>query len=173
VGRKERVESALRERLAELITREIKDPRVSAAGVLGVSKVECTQDLSVAKVWVSIYADDKVAEKAITALNAAAGFLRGPLGRSLNLVRPPELRFARDVTAEMAIRLRAVVQDDEARARAVGREPGEAPAAPASASDAEPGDAEPADVAAAAELENGGAAAEPDVDGAADADKPA
>ena len=58
MGRKERVESAMRERLAELIAREVKDPRVSAAGVLGVSKVECTPDLSVAKVWISVYADD-------------------------------------------------------------------------------------------------------------------
>ncbi len=138
MGRKERVESALRERLAELISREVKDPRVQAAGMLGVSKVECTPDLSVAKVWVSIYADDKVADRAIDGLNKAAGFLRGPLGRSLNLVRPPELRFARDITAEMAIRLRGIVQEDEAKARAVGREPGEAPPAPAD--DAVPAD---------------------------------
>ena len=127
MGRKERVESAIREVLAELISREVKDPRVSAAGLLGVSKVECTPDLSVAKVWISIYADDKVARKAIDGLTAAAGFLRGPLGRKLNLVRPPELRFARDVTAEMAIKLRGIVQEDEAKAREVGREPGDAP----------------------------------------------
>lgn len=138
MGRKERVESALRERLAELITREVKDPRVAAAGVLGVSKVECTQDLSVAKVWISIYADDKVADKAIDGLNKAAGFLRGPLGRSLNLVRPPELRFARDVTAEMAIKLRAVVVEDEAKARAAGRELGEAQVTASAAADPDP-----------------------------------
>lgn len=127
MGRKERVESAIREVLAELIAREVKDPRVSAAGVLGVSKVECTSDLSVAKVWISIYADDKVAKKAVDGLTAAAGFLRGPLGRKLNLVRPPELRFARDVTAEMAIRMRSIVLEDEAKAREAGRDGPEPP----------------------------------------------
>jgi ribosome-binding factor A len=136
VGRKERVESAIREVLAELISREVKDPRVHAAGLLGVSKVECTPDLSVAKVWISIYADDKVAKKALDGLTAAAGFLRGPLGRRLNLVRPPELRFARDVTAEMAIKLRGIVQEDEAKARAAAAD------APAAADDVTPPDDE-------------------------------
>lgn len=136
MGRKEKVESAIREHLSDLIAREVKDPRVQAVGLLGVSKVECTPDLSLARVWISIYADDAVAEKALKGLTAAAGFLRGPLARRLNLARPPELRFARDVTAEMSIKLRGIVQDDAARARAAGRgdegaSPGDAVAAPA------------------------------------------
>lgn len=122
MGRKERVESAIREGLADLIMREVKDPRVQAAGVLGVSQVECTPDLSVARVWISIYADDKVAEKAIAGLRAAAGFLRGPLGRRLQIQRPPELRFDRDVTAVMSQKLRDIVKEDEAKAKESGRD---------------------------------------------------
>lgn len=122
MARKERVESAIREQLAELIAREVHDPRVQAAGVLGVSQVECTPDLSVAHVWISIYADDKVAEKAIAGLRAAAGFLRGPLGRRLQIQRPPELRFERDVTAVMSQKLRDIVKEDEARAKESGRD---------------------------------------------------
>ncbi len=133
MGRKERVESAVREHLAELIAREVKDPRVHAAGVLGVSQVECTRDLSVAHVYISIYADDKVAEKAMAGLRAAAGFLRGPLGRRMQIQRPPELRFERDGTAEMAQKLRTIVQEDEAKARASGRD--EEAAAPEPAAD--------------------------------------
>ena len=127
MGRKEKVESAIRAELADLIAREVKDPRVSAAGVLGVSKVECTPDLSVARIYVSIYADDKVAAKAITGLRAAAGFLRGPLGRRLQLQRPPELRFEHDNTAVMSQKLRDIVKEDEAKARESGRD--DAPAA--------------------------------------------
>jgi ribosome-binding factor A len=123
VGRKERVESAIREGLSDLIAREVKDPRVSAAGVLGVSKVECTSDLSVAHVWISIFTDDdKVATKAIAGLRAAAGFLRGPLGRRLQLQRPPELRFEHDVTAVMSQKLRDIVKEDEAKAKESGRD---------------------------------------------------
>lgn len=129
MGRKERVESALRECLAEMVSRDVKDPRVQAAGIIGISRVECSPDLSLARVWVSIYADDAVAEKALLGLRGAAGFLRGPLGRRANLARPPELRFELDVTAAMSQKLRGIVQDDVARARAAGRgEPERSPA---------------------------------------------
>jgi ribosome-binding factor A len=136
VGRKEKVESAIQAELSDLIAREVKDPRVQAAGVLGVSKVECTKDLSVAHIYVSIYADDKVAAKAIAGLRAAAGFLRGPLGRRLNLQRPPELRFEHDVTAVMSQKLRDIVREDEARAKESGRD--DTAAAPPATPDAEP-----------------------------------
>ena len=133
MARKDRVESALREELATMIAREVKDPRVSAVGVIGVTKVECTQDLSVARVYVSIFADDTVAKKALAGLTASAGFLRGPLGRRLNLQRPPELRFVRDESAEINLRLATIVREDEAKAKAAGRGPDGAPA-----KDAEP-----------------------------------
>lgn len=123
MSRKERVESAIRAQLSELIAREVHDPRVQAAGVLGVSQVECNKDLSVAQVWISIYTDDdKVADKAMAGLRAAAGFLRGPLGRRLQIHHPPELRFERDVTAVMAQKLRDVVKEDEAKAQASARD---------------------------------------------------
>jgi ribosome-binding factor A len=137
VGRKERVESAIREQLADLIAREVKDPRVQAAGVLGVSKVECNKDLSVAQVWISIYADDKVAAKAIAGLQAAAGFLRGPLGRRLQIHHPPALRFEHDATAVMAQKLRDIVKEDEAKARESARDD-DAPAADGDAASTKP-----------------------------------
>lgn len=137
MGRKERVESALRQSLADLVTREVKDPRVQAAGIIGISKVECSPDLSVARVWVSIYADEAIAEKALLGLRGAAGFLRGPLGRRANLARPPELRFELDVTAVMSRKLRDIVQEDVARARAAGRSEGD-DAAPGALADRAP-----------------------------------
>lgn len=134
MGRKERVESALREHLAEMVAREVKDPRVQAAGIVGISRIECTSDLSVARVWVSIYGDDKVAARALAGLQGAAGFLRGPLGRRLNLSRPPELRFELDATAVMSRKLREIVEEDVVRAREAGRGPDEpAPVVAASA----------------------------------------
>ena len=76
MSRKDRVEhfefigeslpQAMRDELATLIAREVKDPRVSAAGVVGVARVECTPDFSVAKVYVSIFADDSVAASTVT-----------------------------------------------------------------------------------------------------------
>ena len=133
-GRKAKVEGALRDALAELIAREVKDPRVHAAGLVSVTRVECNVDLSVANVYISIFPDARHKgdpDKAVAALASAAGFLRGPAGRALAMRHPPELRFVRDVGAQVGLDLAAIIREDEEKARAAGRVPGEAqPAAP-------------------------------------------
>lgn len=124
--RKAKVEHALRDVLAELVRREVRDPRVAKAGLLSISKVELNVDLSVANVYVSIIGPGGIsaekAEAAVAALGRAARFLRGPAGRELNLAHPPELRFLLDRSAEMQERIRDVLREDLAKARAAGRE---------------------------------------------------
>ena len=129
--RKQRVEHGLRDVLTEMIAREVKDPRVRAATLLTVTKVELNVDLSVANVYVSIIGDDATADGVLAGLAKAAGFLRGPVGRKLNLQHAPELRFLADASIDMSEKLAAIIRDDEERARAAGREIGLAPAAPA------------------------------------------
>jgi ribosome-binding factor A len=127
--RKQRVEHGLRDVLTEMIAREIKDPRVRAATLITVTRVELNVDLSVANVYVSIVGDDATADGALAGLAKAAGFLRGPAARELALQRAPELRFHADPSLDMTEKLAAIVRDDEERARAAGREP-EAPRGP-------------------------------------------
>lgn len=121
--RKAKVEHALREVLSELVRKEVRDPRVSRVGLVSITRVELNVDLSVANVYVSIIGGtQQQAEAAVLALGRAAKFLRGPAGRELNLAHPPELRFLLDRSAEMHERLREVVLEDEAKARAAGRQ---------------------------------------------------
>jgi ribosome-binding factor A len=127
--RKQRIEHGLRDVLTELIAQDVRDPRVRAATLITVTRVELNVDLSVATVYVSIIGDDATADGALAGLAKAAGFLRGPAGRELHLQHAPELRFRRDVSIDMSEKLAAIIRDDEDRARAAGREPG-APAAP-------------------------------------------
>lgn len=114
-SRKARVAEAIRDNLSEMIAREVKDPRVTAAGVVSVTHVDVNADLSVATVYVSVYGDERAADRAIEGLRGAAGFLRGPLGRRLRLVRPPELRFMRDTGIAFGMELAKIVREDEAR----------------------------------------------------------
>jgi ribosome-binding factor A len=130
--RKQRVEHGLRDVLTELIAREVRDPRVLAATLITVTRVELNVDLSVATVYVSIVGDDAAADGALAGLAKAAGFLRGPAARELHLQHAPELRFRRDASIDMSQKLAAIIRDDEDRARAAGREPGEPSSAPAS-----------------------------------------
>jgi ribosome-binding factor A len=131
--RKQRVEHGLRDVLTEMIAREVRDPRVRAATLLTVARVELNVDLSVATVYVSIVGGDAVVAGALAGLAKAASFLRGPVGRKLNLQHAPELRFVADVSLDMTEKLAAIIREDEERARAAGRtagEPGPEPAPP-------------------------------------------
>jgi len=122
--RKARVEHALRDVLTQLIASEVKDPRVRAATLITVAKVELNVDLAVANVYVSIIGDDATADGVIVGLNKAAGFLRGPVGRQLSLQHAPELRFIQDVSIDVSAKLAAIVREDEEKAKAAGRTAG-------------------------------------------------
>ncbi len=121
--RKARVEHALKEALQAAISTDVKDPRVRAAALVTVSKVEMNVDLAVANVYISVVGDDAVADGVVAGLKKAAGFLRGPIGRELNMQHAPELRFMLDVSVDMSAKLAAIVREDEAKARAAGRDP--------------------------------------------------
>ena len=128
--RKVRIEHGIRDTLTEVIAAEVKDPRVHAPSLLTITKVELNVDMSVATCYVSIVGPPKVADAALAGLVKAAGFLRGPVGRQLQLQHAPELRFLADRSIDMTEKLAAIVRDDEQRARAAGRSPGVAEPAP-------------------------------------------
>ena len=128
--RKARVEHALRDVLTELIASDVKDPRVRAATLLTVTKVELNVDMAVANVYVSVIGDDHTADGVLAGLTKAAGFLRGPASRRLALQRAPELRFHLDASVDMSEKLAAIVREDEEKARAAGRELPPSPSSP-------------------------------------------
>jgi ribosome-binding factor A len=97
-----RIDAELQKALAVIISRELKDPRV---GFTTVTRVEVAQDLSRAKVYVSIIGDRHRAKLTLQALDHAAGFLRGELGRVVALRHTPELTFIEDRSTEKAIEM--------------------------------------------------------------------
>ena len=137
-ARKNRVEHGLRDVLQAAIANDVRDPRVRAATMVTVSKVEVNVDMSVARVYVSIVGDEATADGVIAGLQKAAGFLRGPVGRELNLQYAPELRFIADLSVDMSDKLAAILREDAERARAAGRVVGEAEPTPPAEPAAEP-----------------------------------
>lgn len=97
--------------LGTLVSQELKDPRM---GFTTVTRVEATQDLRFAKVYVSIIGDRHVARQTMDALEHAAGFLRGELGHQIKLRYTPELTFVEDRSTERAIELSKTLRDAEA-----------------------------------------------------------
>lgn len=85
------------------VMRELKDPRIS--GMLTVVKVEVTNDLSYAKVYISAMEGMAVAKESVKGLTAAQGYIRRQLGSRLHLRKSPELRFIADDSIEKGFEL--------------------------------------------------------------------
>ena len=102
-------EDILRELTA--ILRTVKDPRVTAA-MLSIVRVEVTNDMSYAKVYVSAMEGMEAAKAAVKGLISAQGYIRHALGAALHLRHVPELRFVPDdsiaYSADIARRLNAL-----------------------------------------------------------------
>jgi ribosome-binding factor A len=112
--RSRRVAQQIQQALSELIRREVRDPRL---GMITLTEVRMSNDLSHAKVYYSVLGADP--QQAGEILAAAAGMLRGPLGRVLGIRHSPELHFVQDELIESGARLSALIQkavrDDVAR----------------------------------------------------------
>ncbi|MBD5632945.1 MAG: 30S ribosome-binding factor RbfA [Candidatus Eremiobacteraeota bacterium] len=101
-----RIDHELQRELAKLISTELKDPRL---GFVTVTRVEITNDLQTAKVFVSIIGDRHVAKQSMEALERAKGFLRGELGHAVSLRHTPAISFVEDRSTERAIALSQVL----------------------------------------------------------------
>ena len=99
-----RVADQIQRDLAELIARELKDPRV---GMVTINAVEVTPDYAHAKVFFSLLTGDP--EEASAGLNAAAGFLRNGLFKRLHIHTVPTLHFVFDRTTERAADMNALI----------------------------------------------------------------
>ena len=92
-SRQQRVAEQIRRELAVLIQQEVRDPRV---GMATVSAVEISRDLSCAKIFVTILDTQEDPEKrqvSLNILNNSTRFLRGQLGRRMQLRTVPSIRF--------------------------------------------------------------------------------
>ena len=71
----------------------MKDPRI---GFITVTGVDVTNDLSQAKVYLSVLGDDEQKAPSLKGLEKASGFLRSELGKRIRLRHVPELIFKFD-----------------------------------------------------------------------------
>jgi ribosome-binding factor A len=104
-----RVSRQILQDLAEIIEREVKDPR---AGMITLTSVQVTPDLHTAKVYFSRMGTPTEREEAKRVLDHAAGFLRRELGARLRLRYVPELRFYIDDSLDVSERINELLDRD-------------------------------------------------------------
>jgi ribosome-binding factor A len=105
--RPEQVAGTIRQVIADALTREIRDPRV---GFVTVTGVFVTNDLSHARVTVSVPGDEAEKARAIQGLQSAAGFLRSRAARALTTRTVPELHFELDKGVGHAARIEELLE---------------------------------------------------------------
>lgn len=103
--RSERVAAQLRRDIALIIQQEVRNPDV---GFVSVSEVEVSRDISMARVYVTVF-DPEQAVVSIKALNKAAGFIRSRLGKQMRMRSVPELRFLHDASVETGTAVDALI----------------------------------------------------------------
>jgi len=86
-----RISEDVKRQLVSIIS-QLKDPRVNES-IISVLRVDVTNDLSYATVYVTSLDGMKMAEKAVEGLNSAKGFIKREIGKNLEIRKIPELIF--------------------------------------------------------------------------------
>jgi len=104
-GRPQRLGDLIQRELSDLIRLEVRDPRV---GMLTITSVDVSPDLSHAKVFFTVLEKEKI-PGTLQGLKRSAGFLRRQLARRLSIYTCPELRFEYDESVERGDRLSRLI----------------------------------------------------------------
>jgi len=105
--RMRRVNESVRAVVAEGLG-ELKDPRI---GMVTVTGVHVTPDLAEARIFISVFGNDKKRAATLAGLESARGVLQAKLGRQLSLRRTPMLTFSYDDSVERGVRMTKLIED--------------------------------------------------------------
>lgn len=118
--RPEKVAERIKEEVSQIIAGDLKDPRV---GFVTVTDARVSPDLRHARIYISVMGSDQDIESSLAALRSASGYIRHELGRSLHLMRTPELHFEFDQTAMSAARIEEILKEESEKLRAQEESP--------------------------------------------------
>jgi ribosome-binding factor A len=112
--RTEMLGSTIQKELAQIIMRELNDPRLT--GMPSITRVKVSPDLSVADVYMTIMGTEGQQNAALNALRHSAGMMRTKLTKLLSLRQSPYLKFHIDenLKKELAVleTLRVVAEEN-------------------------------------------------------------
>ncbi len=97
--RLQRISDRIRNELAEMLVKEVQDPRLSG---ISVTDVKVDRELAFADIYVSAVEGQERTREVMEGLHSASGFLRRELAVRVDLRVFPKLRFHWDPTPERA-----------------------------------------------------------------------
>ncbi|HWH76836.1 MAG TPA: 30S ribosome-binding factor RbfA [Candidatus Binatus sp.] len=100
--RSDRVGDLIVELIAELLRKDIRDPRVQAVTLTGV---KVSKDLRHARVYFNLLGGQSERAQVLAGLKSATGFIRAKVSKQLNLRFVPEIEFSYDESEDEAQRI--------------------------------------------------------------------
>ena len=100
-----RVQEELRKVVSDIILKDMRDPRL---GMVSVTEVEMSKDLSHAKIFISEFKPNEAESNAVEVLEKAKSFIRCEIGQKMQLRIVPEIVFMRDRSIEQSVHMQEV-----------------------------------------------------------------
>ena len=107
--RSQRVSDLLREEIADLVIHRLKDPRI---GFVTITGVYVTDDIKIAKVYVSVLKDEDK-KTTLDILNSAKSFIRSELSKKLRMKSIPTIEFRLDASIEYGSKIEKLLKEIE------------------------------------------------------------
>lgn len=106
--RVQRVERELLQLISEYIIKKVPLPAVTT-----VSRVESTEKLRTAKVFISVMGDDLAKEEALEIINDQLYDMQGYLNRKMHMKFVPRVSFYLDLGLEHMLKIQNILTEDE------------------------------------------------------------
>lgn len=113
--RVERIAEQIREELSQMLATEVSDPRI---GLVTITRVKVTGDLSLARAYWTIIGDRGERDRTEKALARAAPFVRHLLSGRMSLRRVPEVQFLFDEATAAQERVEQILAELQAEKEA-------------------------------------------------------
>jgi ribosome-binding factor A len=112
-----RLNSLLKEVIAEVIMKEVRNPHM--AQFTTITRVEVSKDLHHGKVFISVIGTDKEKQETLEALESAAGFIAVTAAKKVTLRYFPNLKFKLDSSVDKLMKIDSLLEKihDEQRSR--------------------------------------------------------
>jgi ribosome-binding factor A len=107
-SRPARIGEEIRQELADLLSREVRDPGI---GFVTVTHVKVSADLQVARAYYTTLGDEAARRTTAKALERAKPFLRQRIAAHVGLRRAPELAFQYDESIAREERIETLLQE--------------------------------------------------------------
>lgn len=109
--RSQRLNILLREEIADIIMKKIKDPRL---GFVTVTDVELSDDLKIARVFISVLKEEE-RDLTLEILNSAKGLIRSEVSKRVRVKFIPALEFRIDTSIAHGDRIDRLLNEIRAK----------------------------------------------------------